>query len=311
MSFILTNTEKSIIGYKVGCIEPLNTNVCPDLSNMNKGRVLITLQIAQGVITNLRRKNVVQPKFAQYRTSQAFVLQIEVLDPKTLQPQDLVHTAHNFFYYPYKDYDFVYETGTYVCPDFFDPCETNEISQGIHFYLDKTTAIHQAIDSIYNGPHILRRPNGTVRVKVDYEEFQEVQRTYYSSTEHIQEIIQRQNGIYHGIHRQYYTNSPQILSEHRYQLGQLMYPSIYYNSSGTFRVEVHYVEKNDKFYLRVFQESVWILEQPLKMLVYNHEVFRHFYYKYCYDLIMTHLLRRWYLCNTKLIDPKRLGRERL
>ncbi len=327
MSLINFNTEKSIIGYKVGCIDRLNTNVCPDLENLNRGRVLITLQIAQGVVTNLHRKNAIQPKYAQYRTSQAFVLQIEAIDPKTLQPQELLHTAHNFFYYPHKDYTFVYETGMYVYPDFFDPCDTNEVSQGIHFYLDKHTAIHQAMDAVYNASHILRRSNGSVYSKTDYQKFQETQRTYYTSSGSIQKIIQRQNGVYHGVIRQYYHNIQVIQSEHRFQQGQLVYPILYNDPSGTFRIEVYH--KEDRLIFRVFQNGVWILEQPAKILRWNHliekdrkdvsnrqvdqkqGVSRLFYYKYRYDLVVEHLLCRWYLKTLKPLSAKRLERERL
>ena len=337
MSFI--NTEKSIIGYKIGTIERLSTQVCPDLANLNRGRVLITLQIAQGVVTNLHRTNALQPKYAQYRTSQAFVLQIEALDPKTLQPQELLHTAHNFFYYPHKDYTFVYETGMYVYPDFYDPCETNEVSQGIHFYLDKHTAIHNAMDGLYNGSHILRRSNGSVYSKTDYQEFQEVQKTYYAPSGAILKIIQRQNGVYHGVIRQYYlpssvANGQIIQQEHRFQQGQLVYPILYNDPSGTFRIEVYNPPKLDRLVFRVFQNSVWILEQPAKILGWNHElsssrqmskrrgvsqrpvdpkqdVSRLVYYKYRYDLVVEQLLCRWYLKTLKPLSTQRLERERL
>jgi antitoxin component YwqK of YwqJK toxin-antitoxin module len=115
-------------------------------------RVVITLEIPEDAITNVKRTNIVHAETAKYRTNKAKVIKIEDSDGKTYEE------AVSFQYY---NGTLTYNLKQGIrCPD-FDMNLEKVCSNGIHFFLTKSLAETYGLKTIENGVLTAWHDNGT------------------------------------------------------------------------------------------------------------------------------------------------------
>jgi antitoxin component YwqK of YwqJK toxin-antitoxin module len=122
-------------------------------------RVVITLEIPEDAITNMKRSNIVKAETAKYRTMKAKVIKIEDSDGKTYNEAVSFNYSKNTLTYKLDE--------ELVCHD-FDMNLEDVCSKGIHFFLSKSLAETYGLDSIENGVLISYWQNG---VKTNEENF--------------------------------------------------------------------------------------------------------------------------------------------
>jgi len=110
---------------------------------------IITLQLLPQSVTNENRKDIVNPKYAKYRTNLAMVISIQNLKSGDEMDSDVSDYDNNFFY----------RVGCLVTPEYFDH-DTNKVcTGGIHYFKTREAAI------CYKSNNIAYYDNGQ---KVDF-----------------------------------------------------------------------------------------------------------------------------------------------
>jgi antitoxin component YwqK of YwqJK toxin-antitoxin module len=105
-------------------------------------RVVITLEIPEDAITNVKRTNIVHAETAKYRTMKAKVIKIEDSDGKTYNEAVSFNYDKNSLTYTLDE--------ELVCHD-FDMNLEDVCSKGIHFFLTKQMAETFQLDKLENG----------------------------------------------------------------------------------------------------------------------------------------------------------------
>ena len=122
-------------------------------------RVVITLEIPEDAITNVKRTNIVHAETAKYRTNKAKVIKIEDIDGKTYEE------AVSFQYY---NGTLTYNLKQGIrCPD-FDMNLEKVCSNGIHFFLSKQMAETYNLGRIENGVGTSWHDNGNEYIQITY-----------------------------------------------------------------------------------------------------------------------------------------------
>ena len=128
-------------------------------------RVVITLEIPEDAITNMKRTNIVHAETAKYRTMKAKVIKIEDSDGKTYNEAVSFNYDKNSLTYKLDE--------ELVCHD-FDMNLEDVCSKGIHFFLSKQMAETYGVESIENGVLTTWHANGV----------KERQRTFVNNKKH-------------------------------------------------------------------------------------------------------------------------------
>ena len=153
-------------------------------------RVVITLEIPEDAITNMKRKDIAKAETAKYRTMKAKVIKIEDSDGKTYNEAVSFNFDKNQVKYSLDE--------ELVCHDFNMNLEET-CSTGIHFFLSKSLAERYGLDSIENGVLTWYYANGKKDVdrtfvngsKTQYDEW------YENGNKHkeFKYLNEKQNGV--------------------------------------------------------------------------------------------------------------------
>lgn len=145
------------IGYKIGYEYPYDSwNVPPKL--------LIELYIPDYAMTNIKRKNIINPETASYRSNIAFVKNItNILTNKEH------YTAESMYSINYTNKMFLYVVNRLIETD-YDTNINNECSNGIHFFLSKEVALQYALSKIENGDLFTYYLDGSIKTKTSYKD---------------------------------------------------------------------------------------------------------------------------------------------
>ena len=121
-------------------------------------RVVITLEIPEDAITNVKRSNIVNAETAKYRTMKAKVIKIEDSDGKTYDE------AVSF---NYKN-SIKYKLDEELVSHDFDMNLEITCSTGIHFFLTKQIAETYGLESIENGILTAWHNNGVKESEITF-----------------------------------------------------------------------------------------------------------------------------------------------
>lgn len=124
-------------------------------------RVIITLEIPPGALTNIDRKSVAVPETAKYRANKAKVLKIEGEDGT---PYTTAKTA--FF----VEKALTYTVGEVIDEPGYDPDPEQVCSSGIHFFLSKCVAELYGLEMIENGLYQVWQESGELLHEEYYAE---------------------------------------------------------------------------------------------------------------------------------------------
>jgi antitoxin component YwqK of YwqJK toxin-antitoxin module len=115
----------------------------------NNRKVIITLLIPDNAKTNKNRNSIINKKHAKYRCNRAYVIDIE----------DEYEKKYNYAVSFYFNKKLLYEIDKIVESDFDEDIEI-ESGEGIHYFIDKETALNYKIPILYqiweNEPMIYR-----------------------------------------------------------------------------------------------------------------------------------------------------------
>ena len=106
-------------------------------------KVIITLEIPEDAITNMKRKDIFNAETAQYRTNKALVIKIEDNDGVTYDEAESLFVD--------KKKKLKYIVNKEVTSDDFDMNLEDVCAAGIHFFLSKDIAKNYPTPDIYNG----------------------------------------------------------------------------------------------------------------------------------------------------------------
>lgn len=193
-----------MIGYKIAAYTGHKSPECIP--------VLVTLKIPKDAITNIHRKDIIDPIHAKYRCNRAIVLSIEDENGNSYK------TAKSCIY---QKKQLKYTLGkTIICREYVkNPCVTQ--GEGIHFFLDKQTAVMYGIQddpevSGYTGEYITWHDNGQI----------EVQTTFY-------------DGTVHGNYLEWYDNG-QLRIQTSFRYGKLHGEYTEWGYYGQLRIKTRY-----------------------------------------------------------------------
>ena len=147
-----TDTQP-IIGYKI------TKKIGYKIAKAGVTRVVVTLEIPEDAITNMKRKNIVNVKYAKHRTNKAKVLKIEDDTGKE-------YTSAISFSYGGKSLQYVLND-TIVIND-YDMDLESVCSTGIHFFLTRRCAEFYDLSCMTNGLFQMWYDNGQKEVECMY-----------------------------------------------------------------------------------------------------------------------------------------------
>jgi hypothetical protein len=246
----------SFNAYKIGCVSPTG------ISDPNEGRVLITLRIPMEARTNLHRSSIAVERYAMYRCDRALVTNVEYIHPRTFECYGYCPIGYNMYYCPYDRYAFEYPIGCDVFAFDFDERLHRVSAPGIHFFLDKMTAIHYGMDYMINGTLLIRKENGILWKKRDFDSQGEISKEYfYYPSGELESIQERYRGCMHGLSIWYHPNGKRK-KEAEYEWSSVKGSTMEWDSSGQFQLETYGCRSNGAQVRRlVYRNKVCIMDQ--------------------------------------------------
>ena len=198
-------------------------------------RVVITLEIPEDAITNVKRSNIVNAETAKYRTMKAKVIKIEDSDGKTY------NEAVSF---NYKN-SIKYKLDEELVSHDFDMNLEITCSTGIHFFLSKQMAETYGLVSIENGILTAWHNNGVKESEITFvnNNAQGISYQWYENGKNKCECTFL-NGILHGLHTEWYENGNKQ-KESTFVNGKLDGLFTEWNEKGDKTREYNYGNKHD------------------------------------------------------------------
>lgn len=176
-------------------------------------RVIVTLEIPEDAITNMKRIDVMDINSAKHRTNKAKVLSIEDKDGNTyLEAKS----------YIYRIRKLTYTVGDIIHVKNYDDNLDNVCSTGIHYFLSKEVAeMHELNTNERNGFFIQYYDNGSKMFECTYVNGKEegLYISWYMNGKKSSETMYI-NGLREGFNKEYSVNG-NIIYEHNYKNGNL------------------------------------------------------------------------------------------
>ena len=164
------------------------------------GKAIIKLKIPKSKNpNNLARTNVCRKKYAQFRCTRAYV--VEILDLETKK-----HVSQAF---SILDDEFIYNVGCMVRVENFDNKLEKVNSTGIHFFLEKQLAREYLLKGLGNGKHKIYNKNG--ELKEEYVVKNGKRHGFYKKYKHekLNVICEYKDGKKHGKYIKYHCDQVQ------------------------------------------------------------------------------------------------------
>lgn len=199
---------------------------------------IITLEIDlndESVNTNLNRDNVLDKRYAKFRTNKVYVTKIQHKTTKLEIDEICSHYDKNF----------IYKVGKIMIDDKYDENINIVMASGIHFYLTEMPAYYCTNIRPLNGIHIEWYDNGILEIEASYANTMRngLTKTWFPNGQIMREVMYKDDK-FDGKSKEWYI-SGQIKFDKDYKNNRENGVSKYWHPNGVIGIEGNYIDGNE------------------------------------------------------------------